>query len=474
MGLVLTDSSKNVSYSDYGDFISTQGTSVKFPGVESDKDIFGMANDNPAAASKLGVEVKFKTLGWNRTGLKDFVIQEYKIINNSGAPLDSFYVGLYTDWDIVNVSQNIAAFDTASKIGYAYDVTNTHVGTKSITGKYNVSHYAFDNAGANGSYNLFTPSGLSDPIAHAALTNGDSRNIAGVSDVSDMVGEGPFYISNGDSIVVAFALLSGSSLNDLIAKGNLADSIYTTIRSITVDTTIQVVKCNGGADGSATLSPIYGVAPYQYQWNDPLNQTGATASGLAAGSYICTVSDLVNNKTNILVNVVEPSSLLQVSLLDSTAVNGNCNGTATIDITGGMPSYVISWNDNLNQTTSAVANLCSGTYTASVTDAWGCKDSVHVMIEDITAVDELSKVNIKVIPNPANNQAFIYIEAKDNTLLSVSLFDEAGKMVHLYNYTSLQNSSAHQIDLSELSSGIYFMKVNNAQSSNYYKLMIAH
>ena len=194
---------------------------------------------------------------------------------------------------------------------------------------------------------------------------------------------------------------------------------------------------------------------------------------MQAGSYICSVSDLLNNKTNITVNVVEPSSVLQVTLLDSAAVNGNCDGTATIDVTGGVPSYTISWNDNLNQTTSAVANLCSGTYTARVLDAWGCMDSIHVIIEEITSVSELN-VNIKVIPNPANEEAFVYIEAKDNLLLAVSLFDESGKLVHFYSYASQQNSSAHTINVSDLSSGIYFMKVNSEQSGNYYKLIIAH
>ncbi len=476
MGLVITDNSQNVSYSDNSDFGSIQNTMVKFPAVESDKDIYGVVNDDPAGVSKIGVNVKCKTLGWNRTGTKDFIVQEYKIINTSGDSLHDVYVGLYTDWEIVGGEFNIAAFDTTNKIGYAFDATNTFVGTKSITGKYNVSHYAFDNSGANLSYNLYN-AGLTDAIAHAALSNGDARNVAGLpngADVSDIVGEGPFTIANGDSVTVAFALVAGKSLNDLIVSGNVADSLYTTIRSITVDTAIQAVKCKDGADGSVVLSPIYGVAPYQYQWNDPLNQIGAAVNGLEAGSYICSISDAVNNKTNVLVNVIEPSSLLQISLLDSTAVNGNCNGTATIDISGGVPSYAISWNDNLNQTTSVVANLCSGTYIATITDAWGCADSVHVIIEDITAVNELSKVNIKVIPNPANNQAFVYIEAKDNAVLSVSLHDEAGKLMNSYNYSSVQNSSVHQIDLSDLSSGIYFLKVNNAQSSNYYKLMIVH
>jgi hypothetical protein len=160
-------------------------------------------------------------------------------------------------------------------------------------------------------------------------------------------------------------------------------------------------------------------------------------------------------------------------VLDSTAVNGNCNGTATVSASGGMPNYSYLWNDNLNQTTAIANNLCAGQYSAIVTDSWGCKDSVNVIVDDITSVNEL-KVNIKVIPNPANDNAVIFIEAIDNQLLNLGVYDEAGRLVYDYVHTSAQNSSAHTLSLGDLSAGTYFIKVNNDQSSSYYKLIIAH
>ena len=473
MGLVVTDKTKNASYSDFGDFQTVQSVSVAQPGIEADKDIYVVSNDNGAGGTKLGVEVSQKTLGWNKSGLNDFIIQEYKIKNTTVAQLDSVYVGLYTDWDVVDYTQNIAAFDTTHKIGYAYDVTNTFAGTKSLTGKYNVSHYAFNNNGSNGSMNIYN-AGFTDAIAHAAISNGDARNIAGVTDVSDLVGEGPFNIAPGDSVTVAFAIIMGNSLNSLIGSGDLADSIYTSIRSITVDTVINVVKCKGGSDGSVALSPIYGIAPYQYQWNDGANQTTSTASGLAAGSYTCAITDRVNNKTNIVVNVIEPNTLLTLSLTDSIAVNGNCNGSATISASGGEPNYTYLWNDNLNQTTTVANNLCAGQYTAIVTDSWGCKDSVHVIIEDITHVSDVSKMNVKVIPNPANQDAVIFIESKEFDLISAVVVDESGRQVQQTTFGALQKSAAYSLNVSDLSSGTYFIKVNNSAASSYFKLIVTH
>ncbi|NJN33717.1 MAG: hypothetical protein HC817_05135 [Saprospiraceae bacterium] len=66
-----------------------------------------------------------------------------------------------------------------------------------------------------------------------------------------------------------------------------------------VDATIlsQVnARCFGSEDGSATPSVSGGVGfangtNYTYSWNDPRNQTTATATNLAAGTYILTATD---------------------------------------------------------------------------------------------------------------------------------------------------------------------------------------
>ena len=200
----------------------------------------------------------------------------------------------------------------------------------------------------------------------------------------------------------------------------------------------------------------------------------ATASNLSAGSYICNITDKINNKTSVVVNVVEPSTKLVISTVDSVAVNGNCNGSATVSATGGNPSYTYFWNDNLHQTTTQATNLCSGTVKAVVTDTWGCKDSVQIIIDDVTSINDLSKMNIKVVPNPANSSAVIFIESKQNDLINALILDEAGRVVHESNFGSMQKSAAYTINVEQLSSGTYFIKVNNSMSSAYYKLLVTH
>ena len=48
-----------------------------------------------------------------------------------------------------------------------------------------------------------------------------------------------------------------------------------------------------------------------------------------------------------------------------------CNGTATVNVSGGTPPYTYSWNDSLMQSTQTASELCGGIYCVTVTDDVG-------------------------------------------------------------------------------------------------------
>jgi PKD repeat protein len=51
---------------------------------------------------------------------------------------------------------------------------------------------------------------------------------------------------------------------------------------------------------------------------------------------------------------------------------GQCSGTATAVVGGGVAPYSLSWSDPNNQTSITATNLCPGNYTVTVTDGNGC------------------------------------------------------------------------------------------------------
>ena len=77
-------------------------------------------------------------------------------------------------------------------------------------------------------------------------------------------------------------------------NGCSADSTIDIIQpnALTATHTIDAqVTCFGRSDGQATVTPSGGTNPYTYLWDDPAAQTTATATGLSAGTYTCTVTD---------------------------------------------------------------------------------------------------------------------------------------------------------------------------------------
>ena len=149
------------------------------------------------------------------------------------------------------------------------------------------------------------------------------------------------------------------------------------------------VSCNGGNDGSVTLSVSGGHGNYSYSWA-PGGQTTQNISGLTAGTYTVTVTD-----TNTTVGylpaplctysatfvITEPTAL-QITM---SSVNANCqqpDGSATATVSGGTQPYAYQWSTIPVQTTVTATGLVPGTYGVLVTDNHGCIIADTVVVGD--------------------------------------------------------------------------------------------
>jgi hypothetical protein len=151
--------------------------------------------------------------------------------------------------------------------------------------------------------------------------------------------------------------------------------------ALTAGTSFTAVSCNGGSNGTATVTPSGGVSPYTYNWS-PSGGTNATASGLASGNYTCTIKD--NNLCEItrLVNVPQPAAV-QVAASSDVAI---CYGASTMLISiasGGTPGYTYQWQPgNLSGNIQSVSPTATTSYIVTATDANTCtgKDTVVVTV----------------------------------------------------------------------------------------------
>lgn len=161
------------------------------------------------------------------------------------------------------------------------------------------------------------------------------------------------------------------------------DSLYLTVDAVSTYFGGYNITCNGFSDGSIDIGTSGGTPPYVYDWSDipgvapPGPDEGEDRTGIIAGTYTITVTDLNNCTATISVTLSEP-----VVLYDSIAspltpggyniqCKGECNATISTNTTGGTPPYTYQWTPNVSSGNSA-SGLCAGSYTVTVTDVNGC------------------------------------------------------------------------------------------------------
>jgi hypothetical protein len=145
---------------------------------------------------------------------------------------------------------------------------------------------------------------------------------------------------------------------------------------ISISITSTNVSCNGGNNGSASASVSGGTAPFTYSWSN--QNTTSNNNNLTAGTYLLTVTDANGCTKTETITISEPTALsASTSKTDVSCYGGN-NGTASVNVSGGIAPYTYSWSNG--NTTSSTANLTAGTYQVTVTDANGCTSTASVII----------------------------------------------------------------------------------------------
>lgn len=138
--------------------------------------------------------------------------------------------------------------------------------------------------------------------------------------------------------------------------------------------------CAGSSDGQATITMNGGVPPFTYLWNDALQQTTQTATGLKAGTYSVTVTDKEGAIVKESVTITEFDTIQ----IDITTSDTECNealGSATATATGDNPPFNYLWTSGSNE--ESTTDLRSGIYLVTVADNAGCTNTAVATINDI-------------------------------------------------------------------------------------------
>lgn len=206
--------------------------------------------------------------------------------------------------------------------------------------------------------------------------------------------------------------------------------------------------CNASCDGWATVNISSGTAPFTYQWNDPLGQNGATATGLCIGVYSVLVSDAAGCSATSNVTIAQPTAIVASPVITPTSCN-QCNGAITINASGGVGPYTYQWSNG--STTSTIIGLCAGVYSVLVTDATGCTSTFSIPVPASGGVTSSGLVSTNVTCFGAN----------DGT---ASVTPVGGILPYTYLWIPGGQTTS---SVSGLSAGTYFVQISDSAGCVY-------
>lgn len=223
--------------------------------------------------------------------------------------------------------------------------------------------------------------------------------------------------------------------------------------SVTVTLTVADASAPQALDGSITANPAGGTAPYRYVWSK--GDTTQARINIGTGTNCVSVYDAFNCFATACGRVSAPGC-------DSVGVTIGYNGagpdenSAYVIPQGGTAPYTYVWNTGA--TDSAIYNLSSGIYCATVTDAIGCSATPcageSAPPTGIKEEDNLGQ--IEVYPNPVSDVLTIELEEQENATLTIVTID--GKEVLSHNLTKGRNT----IITETLPTGMYMYTVADA------------
>jgi gliding motility-associated-like protein len=138
----------------------------------------------------------------------------------------------------------------------------------------------------------------------------------------------------------------------------------------------RAVSCHGGNNGIAIASASGGTGSYRFSWA-PGGALTDTATGLNAGSYLCTIHDANNCLDTQSVSVSQPTLISETISAHAVSCNGGSNGTAVASATGGTQPYTYLWSPG-GMTSDTAKGLQAITYLCTITDSHGCLDTQSV------------------------------------------------------------------------------------------------
>ena len=334
---------------------------------------------------------------------------------------------------IVSVTENSScdqqngAITVTNPVGanYEYSIDGVNFQVSPVfndltTGTYNVTVTDVVSGCVSGNVTASVTSQLDEPSVPTIQISQQPTcaDPTGVIEVVNPVGANYTYSINGgtsQNSPVFNGLQAGSYI---VTVTNINSNCATPSQTVVINTDLDLpvlsvanvtsLSCNGAGDGAVTIDVAGGSAPYMFSWTPNVSATNS-ATDLAAGNYEVEVTD--GNGCVVSINVVvDQPALITISPVVNNADCAIPNGSATVNVSGGVGQVELEWID-LQIQGSEISDLPPGTYVVQATDENGCtvqqgvsigsNDNLNASIESVTnVVQEGSEVELEVVVSP--------------------------------------------------------------------------
>jgi gliding motility-associated-like protein len=208
----------------------------------------------------------------------------------------------------------------------------------------------------------------------------------GAIDITILGGTTPYSYdwSNGGTAQDISGLTDGAydvTVTDFNGCTVSYNTVITEPDTLVIQTAIYDATCNA-PNGSIQTLITGGTTPYTYSWSNGSNTPNL--NNVVAGTYTLTVIDGQGCTALFTGSVAGVSNLSASSIVRDAKCYGQANGEIQVIMESGNEPYVYDWSNGA--ATALNDNLASGSYTVTVTDAFGCEVTMNF---DVNQPDSL-------------------------------------------------------------------------------------
>ncbi len=214
--------------------------------------------------------------------------------------------------------------------------------------------------------------------------------------------------------------------------------------------------------GSAANLTASGAATYS--WNNGAVTSTIAPTPTANASYTVVGTNSVGCSASAVV-AVSVTAAPSVSIAGAGTI---CIGNATVLTASGANTY--SWNTGATTSTISVSPTVNTTYTAMGTSSvTGCSGMItaNIVVSPCTGISTVSSKieGLSIYPNPSLGD--FTVELNNGLNKTIQVLDATGKIVS----TNTSSKDKTNINITHLSSGIYFVKIQSNNATEVIKVV---